>query len=152
MFKLCSKEKKKTLLFRDRVRNEGVPSVAQWVNDLDYLCGGAGSISGLAKWVEDPFCHCFGLGCGFSSDLISGWGTSICWGWGLKCWRGREGGRGMFEKKKKKREFLIFGLLVPDILYDSLRCFEYQLWKYGNRWIYFEGCLLKPAVYNPSQI
>ena len=34
---------------------KGVPTVAQWVNDLACLCGGAGSIPSPAKQVKDSF-------------------------------------------------------------------------------------------------
>ena len=31
----------------------GVPSVAQWANDLACLCGGTSSIPDLAQWVKN---------------------------------------------------------------------------------------------------
>ena len=31
----------------------GVPSVAKWVDDLAYLCGGTGSIPSSMQWVKD---------------------------------------------------------------------------------------------------
>ena len=35
-----------------KVKN-GVPALAQWVNDLAYPCGGAGSLRSPAQWVKD---------------------------------------------------------------------------------------------------
>ena len=35
-------------------KNQGVPTVAQWVNDPHHLCGGSGSVPGPAQWVKDP--------------------------------------------------------------------------------------------------
>ena len=32
----------------------GVPTVAQWVNDLACLSRGAGSIPGPVQWMKDP--------------------------------------------------------------------------------------------------
>lgn len=32
----------------------GVPTVAQWINDVAHLCGIAGLISGPVLWVKDP--------------------------------------------------------------------------------------------------
>ena len=50
----------------------GVPTVAQWVNDLAFLCGSAGLIP--LQCVKDPVCvsGC-GVGCSFSSDLTPTW-------------------------------------------------------------------------------
>ena len=47
----------------------GVPSVAQWANDLACLCGCASSILALVR------CCSYGVGCRYSSD--SGLGTSM---------------------------------------------------------------------------
>ena len=32
----------------------GVPTVAQWVNGLGYLCGIASSILSPVQWIKDP--------------------------------------------------------------------------------------------------
>ena len=37
-----------------KVRNKGVPIVAQWVKDWCCLYEDSGSIPGLAQWAEDP--------------------------------------------------------------------------------------------------
>ena len=63
----------------------GVPTVVQWVNDLDVLCGGTGSIP--SPWCSglrmQGYCS-RSLGQSSSSDLIPGPGTSICHGGGQK--------------------------------------------------------------------
>ena len=57
-------------------KKKGAPTVAQWVNDPVYLCGGAGSIpgpasSGLRIWS----CHSCGVDRSSSSDWTPGPGT-----------------------------------------------------------------------------
>ena len=58
----------------------GLPAVAQWINDLDCLCGGAGSIPGAAQWVKhsalQQLWHRSQLQLG--SDSVPGLGISIC--------------------------------------------------------------------------
>ena len=37
-----------------KLKNSGVPAVAQWINDLAYLYGGSGLSPSLVQWVKDP--------------------------------------------------------------------------------------------------
>ena len=55
--------------------------MAQWINDLAFLCGGTGLIPGPLQWVKDMVSpHSCGIGHSCGSVSIPGPGTSICCG------------------------------------------------------------------------
>ena len=73
----------------------GVPTVAQWINDLACLCGGTSLIPAHHSGLRIQCCYSCGIGHISGSDSIPGLGTSIC----HECSRKRRR-----QKKKKKKE------------------------------------------------
>ena len=59
----------------------GVPTMVQWVNDLNCLCGGTSLIPCLGQWVKNPaLLQLWHIGHGSGSDWIPSLGTAICCG------------------------------------------------------------------------
>lgn len=86
-----------------------IPTVAQWVNGLGYLCGTASSILSPVQWIKDPVLTA--TVCRWQMQLIFGpWpGNFICHGCGWK----RE------EKKKKRWIERMDSSLIAVFLYFS---------------------------------
>ena len=85
-------------------------AVAQWINDLACLCGGADLIPGPVQWVKDLCCCGCGIGCSSGLDLIHGLGTSICHGGGAK-------------REKKKKRITLSWTFMYKFLYEYVFSF-----------------------------